>query len=194
MGKRGPKPLDAKKRKAKPTSLRFSPDLLERLKTAALENGDCHLSEEIEARLLRSFSEPDRVQEEFGGRTTSELLRVIAGKISDIEMESGRRWWEDAWTHAKCAEFIADFYDQFRPDGDVIEPTLPVGKPLPTYMHVIVARDLLQRAYNGQDRVGPKRQITANALGPKLSEHANYVTKHRAAAKTRKRIKSAGNS
>jgi hypothetical protein len=135
------------------------------------------LTQEIEFRLLRSFSEPDHLEKLLGGRTAESLFVVLANRLQAIQAESGRSWWEDRWTHEKCLEFMTAFFNEFRPKGRKIEPKWKPGPlawppkkgerpmPLPVSSHVMIARNFIENASEEERRPG---HLTAAMLASKL--------------------------
>jgi hypothetical protein len=178
MGKRGPKAKGDYSSKGSTLSARITNSTRERLDNSARENGTS-ISQEVETRLLMSFEEAQRVEDAFGGRTTSAFLRVLAEQIRAIEAESGKHWWEDRYTFDKCVEVISLLMAAFLPKGKSrVPPTrsttfpgtsvmMPTGGPLPAATHVLMALSSLRDIFNS-DSPAPARVVAA-ALVPKLA-------------------------
>jgi hypothetical protein len=117
MGKRGPPP-----RKGAPTTIRFEPELRERLETAAAAAGRS-ISEEVAACVELSLY-PER---QFGNVETYALCRVIAEALRDVEQETGRAWFAHPWSFEHGKQAVAELLRFFQPIG---EPAVPSDAPL----------------------------------------------------------------
>ena len=83
MGKRGPQPKGEYGRKIRRTavfSTRLQPDTRERLVSAAKASGRS-LSQEVEHRLRRTFSEDDKAVEFYGSQSNAAILKLIGAVI-----------------------------------------------------------------------------------------------------------------
>jgi hypothetical protein len=128
VAKRGRPPKHRDELKSEPISFRITEDLRARLEQSRRKEAPARtLSQEIEARLLLSFGEPQRIEDLLGGRTTSALLRAIAEHIRGIEASTGKTWWQDRYTHEQCCMLVAEMLRAFAPKGRRVVPS-DVGK------------------------------------------------------------------
>lgn len=117
MAKRGRPKKPAAERKLAPIGVRLTPDLRGRLEGAQRKSGRRSLAEEIEFRLRESFGPRQRIRDAFGGATTCALLHRVAVAMRIVESQTGRRWWEDRFTHQECVEAISAIMEIMRPAG-----------------------------------------------------------------------------
>lgn len=143
MGKRGPKAKAKYASRGATLSARLSDDTLARLKAKAEEN-EVSVSRQLERLLLQSLDDQQAALD-YGGLSTSALLRVFAEAfsrisiqatviepkpgsdtdISEIERQAKARkrgWWNDRYIFDECADFLAAFFQRFQPDGERIVP------------------------------------------------------------------------
>jgi hypothetical protein len=83
MGKRGPQPRGEYAGKSAVMSTRIRPDTRAMLVEAARSNNRS-LSQEIEGRLRRTFSDDEKISEVFGSRQTFALMKLIGSIIEAI--------------------------------------------------------------------------------------------------------------
>jgi hypothetical protein len=84
---------------SKNRTFRVRDTLDEQLQEAAEKSGRS-VSEEIEHRLERSFSEDQLASAFLGGDHTAELLRAVSIAIWLVEQEAGKKWNEETFTCA----------------------------------------------------------------------------------------------
>lgn len=96
----GGRPTERDEAKRSAVAVRTTPAIKSRLSAAAAAAGRS-LTQEIEARLIRSFEDEDRA----GGPHNAALLRMIGSVIEIAEQRSAARWTEDvrAWSAVKAA-------------------------------------------------------------------------------------------
>jgi hypothetical protein len=111
MGKRGPAPRGEFAGKTTVFSTRIRPDTRAALKQSAERSGRS-LSQEIEYRLRRSFSEDEKIADVFGSRRNYALMRVIAGL-----MEINTEWTDDPVTFEELARSVNSLLQGLRPSG-----------------------------------------------------------------------------
>jgi hypothetical protein len=175
--RRGRPTKDAKAKRAI-FSTRITAELRVALERAAKDSGKS-LSNEIEARLLRSFeheAEIKRVLAAFGGEQNYAVLRFIAEVIRRIDAATGRRWTDDPWSFNQVRQAIAYLLDEWRPDGDVVKPaTLPRFNPERIEeLGVASARGLIaQLEFTEDDDAGSLGRIK-RGLGDLLSRYGTF--------------------
>lgn len=125
--KRGRPPLRPKRRKRNNVTIRFRDDLKSKVQKAGEDNGRS-LSEEIEARVERSFSDPDARLQSFGSDERLKLLSALSLAVDMVEATMGK----DIFTDAETAEVgykamtgLLDGIFSARPSGplDTVTPT-----------------------------------------------------------------------
>jgi hypothetical protein len=122
MGKRGPKAKGDFSSKGATLSARITISTHERLKSLAKTSG-ASVSQEVEARLLRSFQDDaDGAYRDFGFNTEYWLLRLIAESIKETEGFTGRLWRDDAFTFQVMVAAMNSFLKAFRPPGKPVTP------------------------------------------------------------------------
>jgi hypothetical protein len=186
MKKRGRPPKPADELKAAPISFRITEDLRNRLEDARhTESPPRTLSQEIEARLLRSFGETQRTEDAFGGRTTHALLLALAVQIRAIEVATGKRWWQDRYTYDECLALTTKLFSFYQPKGRRTPPRDPRGsadfggpghrtaasRTIPGETYALIAQASLIHAFNGDVPTRPGFKAMANALVPKDTSH-----------------------
>ncbi len=124
---RGRPPLKPGRAKRSSFNTRIRPQLKEHLERDAKRAGRS-LSEEIEARLERSYSDADARLQGFGSDERLELLRALSLAVDLVEMLMGK----DIFTDAETAEVgykamtgLLDGFFSARPGGplDTVTPT-----------------------------------------------------------------------
>lgn len=124
MGKRGPQPKGEYGRKIGRTavfSTRLQPDSRARLVLAAKSSGRS-LSQELEHRLRRTFTEDDAVVEFYGNEQTAAVVKLIGATIQSAAARVSRRgkhnWLEEQWLFDDVMAAVRHVLLWFRPGGD----------------------------------------------------------------------------
>jgi hypothetical protein len=132
MAKRGRPPRGEFAEKRSNFNTRITDQLRQRLDQAAKEN-DRSLSQEIEMRLVRSFSgEDDPRISSFGKQpSTYAIFRLAAEAVKDVEAWTGGYWLNDRFTFELAVAAISAVLTSFTPEGDVSPPdTFPTAPDL----------------------------------------------------------------
>lgn len=121
MGKRGPAPKGEYAGKSKVLSTRIRPDTRAALSKAAKTSGRS-LSQEIEHRLRRSFSEDAEIEKAFGGRRHYRFMRMINDMIEMIGSPSSDGdgdWLDDPYRFDQASKACAAVFELLRPVGKI---------------------------------------------------------------------------
>lgn len=115
MGKRGPQPKPEEAKSAA-LSARLTAVTRARLVDAAEKNGRS-ISQELEARLVRSFdSEGDlTITKNWGSRETYALMRLASLAVRRVEGFTGASWHKDVFTRALACEAIIIVAEAVKP-------------------------------------------------------------------------------
>jgi hypothetical protein len=116
MAKAGRKPKNPEQPKTRQISIRFSDALLLRLQQSAAEAGR-PVSEEITARLERSFSEEERAVKAWGGHTTYALMLLMAQALEMLRADTGQCWHRDPFVFDQAVIAMNEVLRYFRPRG-----------------------------------------------------------------------------
>lgn len=135
MGKRGPKPRGEYAGKSKVLSTRIRPDLRAALDAASKESGRS-LSQEIEHRLRRTFTDEKEIRDRFGSRENFYIMRAIDLAIQTVVMreESVAEWLNDRETFDRVCKTIGVVLDAIRPP-DLTPEELEYSAGLDADMH-----------------------------------------------------------
>lgn len=178
MAKRGRPSKAVGELKSATVSFRVTEQLRHRIEEARRAEVPMRtFSQECEARLIRSFEEGQRVEDAFGGPTTSALLQVMAEHIVGIEksvsVEGGKscKWWNDRYTFDECVRFINKLLPQFVPTGRRNEPRIFRNYDLGARRALIAASNL-QMIFQLQPEQHPLGRRLANKLVPKMRPSA----------------------
>jgi CelD/BcsL family acetyltransferase involved in cellulose biosynthesis len=124
MGKRGPRPkgeYGGKGGRTAVLSTRLQPDSRARLVAAAKTNGRS-LSQELEHRLRRTFTEDDKAVDWYGSGQTAAVVKLIGATIHSAAARVSKRgkhdWLEEQWLFDDVMDAIAHVLLWFRPGGD----------------------------------------------------------------------------
>jgi hypothetical protein len=132
-----PKLKDADRR-SEPVSVRLTPALRKQLEEARRTRDFDHtLSQEVEARLRRSFDLDGEITKRFGSPGAYAFLRIVAAGIEIIEKDcfhevkkGGRstegkdfRWLENRFVFDQVTLMINDLLERLRPPGKSVKPT-----------------------------------------------------------------------
>lgn len=165
MGKRGPAPRGEFVGKTTVFSTRIRPDTRAALKQSAERSGRS-LSQEIEYRLRRSFSEDEKIADVFGTRRNYALMRVIASL-----MEINTEWADDPVTFNELVQSINSFLQSMRPSGGATEH--PFGLPSGWEGEDLAARAVLEIRHANStlplsrgSRSEHRRAVIKGDLGP----------------------------
>jgi hypothetical protein len=133
MGKRGPKPrgeYGAKGGRTAVLSTRLQRDSRVRLVAAAKSNGRS-LSQELEHRLRRTFTEDDKSIEWYGSEQTAAVVKLIGATIQSAAArvsKSGKHdWLKEQWLFDDIMAAIAHVLLWFRPGGDIGRRSIALG-------------------------------------------------------------------
>jgi hypothetical protein len=189
MGKRGPEAKGEYSSRGATLSARLTTDTLNRLRAEAEANG-VSISRELEVRLIQSFDER-KADKDYGGPTTSALLRAIAEAFSRISIQASvvesnpgseadikdiekaakaknRGWWNDRYIFDECQVFLATFFTKFRPGGRRAVPSHLRGYALGERWAAITASQLEMIAAGLP--APPHAKALAAILLPKMDE------------------------
>jgi hypothetical protein len=151
--------LQPKRRPGRPSkgkrgnfTFRVTEKLREQLEGAAGE-ADLSVSEEIERRLEKSFSDKNVVEELLGGPETLRLLMTIGQAIRMVEGTTGKQWTDDYETVVATKIAIKTVLDLIR------EP--PDDRPM-SFANLFGPDDLGIRA--AVDAVKEARKVRAEAI------------------------------
>lgn len=135
MGKRGPKPRGEYAGKSKVLSTRIRPDLRAALDAASKKSGRS-LSQEIEYRLRRTFTDEKEIRDRFGSRENFYIMRAIDLAIQTVVMreESVAEWLNDPETFDRVCKTIGVVLDAIRPP-DLTPEELEYSAGLDADMH-----------------------------------------------------------
>src|SRR5216684_140146 len=113
---RGRRPQGNYKGKDKVLSTRITAELREAIEASSRAK-DHSLSQEIEHRLRRSFSEDQNIMERFGNRRNYAVLRLISSYMDVIHNPTNLEasWLDDPYVFAQLAKAIMVVFDQLRP-------------------------------------------------------------------------------
>ena len=124
MGKRGPKPrgeYGGKGGRTAVLSTRLQPDTRARLVAAAKANGRS-LSQELEHRLRRTFTEDDKAIDWYGSEKTAAVVKLIGATIQSasarVPKRGKRDWLKEQWLFDDVMTAIRHVLLWFRPGGD----------------------------------------------------------------------------
>jgi hypothetical protein len=124
MGKRGPKPrgeYGGKGGRTAVLSTRLQSDTRARLVAAAKGKGRS-LSQELEHRLRRTFTEDDKAVEWYGSEQTAAVVRLIGATIQSASARVSKRgkhdWLKEQWLFDDVMTAIRHVLLWFRPGGD----------------------------------------------------------------------------
>jgi hypothetical protein len=124
MGKRGPQPKGEYGRTTARTavlSTRLQPDTRARLLEAAKANRRS-LSQELEHRLRRTFTEDDKTVEFYGTEQTAAVVKLIGLTVNAAAARTSRRgrheWLKEQWLFDDVIDAIVHTLLWFRPGGE----------------------------------------------------------------------------
>jgi hypothetical protein len=124
MGKRGPQPKGEYGRKSARTavlSTRLQPDTRGRLVAASEANGRS-LSQELEHRLRRTFTEDDKAVEFYGSEQNAAVVKLIGVTIQSAAARtlSNKKyeWLKEQWLFDDVMDAVKHVLLWFRPGGD----------------------------------------------------------------------------
>ena len=124
MGKRGPKPkgeYGGKGGRTAVLSTRLQRDTRARLVAAAKANVRS-LSQELEHRLRRTFTEDDKAIDWYGTQQTEAVVKLIGATIQSASARISKRgkhdWLKEQWLFDDVMDAVAHVLLWFRPDGD----------------------------------------------------------------------------
>ncbi len=128
MTARGRPKKDLAEKKSGNISTRLRGDLRGRLEKEAREAGRT-LSDEIARRLVRSFSEDERLMERVGGPENLALLMLIAESLKDLHSITMQPWHRDRFTFDHAVAAVGELLSYFRPEGRAKAPTVAWVEP-----------------------------------------------------------------
>jgi hypothetical protein len=124
MGKRGPQPKGEYGRKTARTavlSTRLQPDTRVRLLEAA-KASQRSLSQELEHRLRRTFTDDEKAVEFFGTEQTAAVVKLVGLTIYAAAARTSKRgrhvWLKEQWLFDDVIDAIIHVLLWFRPGGD----------------------------------------------------------------------------
>jgi hypothetical protein len=108
-------------RKGVPVGLRFTKELRDRLEDARRAYGRS-LSQEIELRLWDSFTVQEKIEQRFGGHSTSAFLSIVADGIMAIQTFADEHWLDNPFVFEQVQKMLDVMLDHRKPRG---RPVLP---------------------------------------------------------------------
>jgi hypothetical protein len=124
MAKLGRPLKDQGNPRSKPTSIRLTEGLTNRLHEAARRDGR-QLSDEIVRRLEASFAEHERLIQIFGGENSLHFFTLCAQSFKYLREHLGECWHRDPFTFEEAGKAIAEVLYYFRPSGRRVVPKRP---------------------------------------------------------------------
>lgn len=120
MGKRGPAPTGEYGDKSQVLSTRIRADTRAAL-VAAAENSGRSLSQEIEHRLRRTFTDDKNIVDVFGSRRNYALMKIIASVIeTTVDLKRPNAVWLDSpYAFDQVAKAVAAVLEAIRPAGEL---------------------------------------------------------------------------
>jgi hypothetical protein len=122
MGKRGPKPRGVYAGKTAVFSSRIMPETLALLNAAKKAHGarEWSLSQEIEHRLRRTFSDDKNDVELYGNEQSAAIVKLIGLVIraASTPIKGKHNWLSEQWLFDDVMDAIAHTLLWFRPGGD----------------------------------------------------------------------------
>jgi hypothetical protein len=115
---KGPAPRGEYVGKSSVFSTRITPDLRKKLEQAAKRSGRS-VSQEVESRLDRTFTEDDAIADRFGDRRTYVLMRMMADAIHFGHKRGNPLWLESPLEFEKAISAALLVLEAIRPDGDL---------------------------------------------------------------------------
>jgi hypothetical protein len=148
MARTGRPPKNPDERKSEPVSIRLTPQLRARLDEARRTvSPERSLSEEVELRLRQSFEFDQKLTALFYGRRNFTVMQMSAQIMHDIERDTQKSLWEDAYTFGQCQAGIKTLFDYLKPRGRKRPPkVLPfrvTGRDTADALGVIAAKDAI---------------------------------------------------
>jgi hypothetical protein len=127
-------------------SVRLSPDLREKLEAAARTEGTT-ISAQLENRLAASFENTEH---------TAAVLRVFGEVLRRLSAASGgENWADNPWLYGQVEAAFSYLFEQWRPTGEAVKPTLRVALDDNDRLGRFVAQGLLMEiAFNSDDQFG----------------------------------------
>ena len=124
MGKRGPQPkgeYGGKIRRTAVLSTRLQPDTRARLSEAAKVSGRS-VSQELEHRLRRTFTDDDKAVEFYGNEQNAAVVKLIGATINSTAVRTAAKqkyeWLKEQWLFDDVMDAIVHMLLWFRPGGD----------------------------------------------------------------------------
>ena len=124
MGKRGPQPkgeYGGKIRRTAVLSTRLQPDTRARLSEAAKASGRS-VSQELEHRLRRTFTDDDKAVEFYGTEQNAAVVKLIGATINSTAVTTAAKrkheWLREQWLFDDVMDAIVHMLLWFRPGGD----------------------------------------------------------------------------
>jgi hypothetical protein len=121
MGKRGPAPKGEFEGKSRVFSTRIREDTRSALEDAARKSGRS-LSQEIESRLQRTFTEDRTIDAAFGSRRNYALMVMLANVINWTENQTSSAkadWVDDPYSFDLVVRGINALLEHFKPPGPI---------------------------------------------------------------------------
>jgi hypothetical protein len=120
MGKRGPAPTGEYGDKSQVLSTRIRADTRAAL-VAAAENSGRSLSQEIEHRLRRTFTDDENIVDAFGSRRNYALMKLIASVIETTAnlKRPNADWLDVPYAFDQVTRAIAAVLEKIRPAGEL---------------------------------------------------------------------------
>ena len=110
LGKRGPRPRGPYEHKRKTLTTRITEDTRKRLEQEADARGRS-LSQEIELRLDRSFTDYDARLQGFGTEERLTILRAVALALEMVEISTGKKALTDSETASSAFDAMVGILD-----------------------------------------------------------------------------------
>ncbi|RWM08944.1 hypothetical protein [Mesorhizobium sp.] len=137
MAKRGPKPKTQFPGPSVVFSSRMAPELKAELEKAAAARGGT-LSDEIQRRLRRTFSDDEKIADNFGDSQTYMMMRTIALAVqwSGVGTAGLGNWLSDPAWFDNAVKTINRLLEAVRPEGD---PRPNIKGPSPSDIDAVLA-------------------------------------------------------
>jgi hypothetical protein len=165
--RRGPIPKGEYAGKAKTINTRVTPALRGWLDKAAKQNGRS-LSQEIENRLLQTFTDEEKLADQFGDYRTALILRLVASHLNGIRNPEtpAVHWLDDPRAFAFGMDALFWTLDAIRPkeppDAQNLERIRDFDRPEAAFHRALSAADLSRRAWRhiaATDRAFPPPHV-----------------------------------
>ena len=150
--RRGPAPKGEYAGKAKTINTRVTPDLRGWLDKAAIQNRRS-LSQEIENRLLQTFTDEQKLADQFGDHRTALILRLVASHLNGVRNPENpeAHWLDDPRAFAFGMDVLFWTMDKIRPkeppDAENLERIRDFNRPEGAFHRALSAADLTRRAW-----------------------------------------------